>query len=227
MSDDNIIHFKPKTEKNPEPNRKPPPMLNIPLVTKILAGTFILVQIIIIGLSYTILPDAENYAVLFAGLVPASWTGATPFLPWTPFTIILFSFVHGGWLHLGVNVLMLVSIGSGLEKSIGVKKYMLIYVGGTIFAALSHIAFAPFSTMPIVGASGGISALFGAMLYMMRTDSYGRTTPILPIIIVWVGISAIGGYLGAPNGSPVAWIAHIGGFLSGIGIMMMLLKHRK
>ena len=224
---DNIIHFKPKPEPKKPPNPSHPPMLNIPIATKILGCILILTHLIITALSLTIIPDAYNYAVLFSGLIPASWTGAAPFLPWTPLTLVLFSFVHGGWLHLGVNILMLVSIGSGMEKSIGIKKYMIVYVGGTIFAALSHIAFDPFSTMPIIGASGGVSALFGAMLYMMRTDNIGRTTPILPIIIVWIGVSIIGGFLGAPDGSPVAWIAHIAGFLSGIGIMMILLKCQK
>lgn len=223
MTDDNIIHFKQKPEQK---KISPPPMLNIPPATKILAGLFMFIHLMITDLSLTFIPDAENYAILFSGLVPASWTGAAPFFIWTPLTLLLFSFVHGGWLHLGINILMLLSIGSGMEKSIGIKKYLLIYAGGTFFAALSHIAFSPFSTMPIVGASGGVSALFGAMLYMMRADtsnSQGKDR-FLPIVLIWVGISAIGGFLGAPNGSPVAWIAHIGGFLSGIGIMMILLK---
>ncbi len=228
-NNDNIIHFRPKKEPQ---NSQHPPMLNIPIATKILAGILIFIHLIIFGLSMTFVPDAENYAVFFAGLIPASWagllTGASPFFLWTPLTLFLFSFIHEGWLHLAVNVLMLISIGSGLEKSIGIKKYMLIYIGGTLFAAFAHIALNPFSTMPVIGASGGVSALFGAMLYMMRGDNTGRITPVLPIIIVWIGISVIGGFLGAPNGSPVAWMAHIGGFLSGIGIMMtMMSKHRK
>jgi membrane associated rhomboid family serine protease len=226
---DNIIHFRQKEKGTPQ--HRPPPMFNLPIATKFLAGTLIFIQLALAGLTLTIFPDAENYAYAIGGFVPASWTGAAPFFWWTPISIILFSFLHGGWLHLGVNSLMLVSIGSGLEKAIGVKHYLFIYFAGTLFSALSHFAFAPFSTMPIIGASGGVSALFGAMLYMIKTNQAtlngNRGNSMLPVVFVWIGISIIGGYLGSPNGSPVAWIAHIGGFLSGIGLMMMLLRHRQ
>lgn len=231
MTDDNIIAFKPRPEQPDVKKRRPPPMFNIPPLTKTLAGAILFIHATISVLALTLLPSAENYAILFGGLIPASWTGAAPFYWWTPLTLLLFSFIHGGWLHVGINILMLVSIGSGIEKSCGLRKYLIIYFGGTLFAALTQVAFSPFSDIPVVGASGGVSALFGAMLYMMKQNDatlYGqRGNTILPVVIVWIGISALGGLLGAPNGSPVAWLAHIGGFLSGIGIMMILLKQRK
>ncbi len=230
MLDDNIIPFRPRAN-GPDDKKPSPPLLNIPLVTKWLAALILFIHLGLSAAKYFFFPEAQNYAILVCGLIPASWTGGAPFFAWTPFTPVLYSLIHEGWMHLGINLLMLVAIGSGLERTIGKRDYLFIYGGGVIFAAAAHIAFSPFSSLPIIGASGGLSALFGAMLYKINQDnalSTGqRRAPILPIILVWIGISAIGGYLGAPNGSPVAWVAHIGGFIAGIGFMMMLGKTSK
>lgn len=230
MPDDNIIQFR-KKDPQPDGRRKPPPMLNIPPATKILSGLLILIFLLVWIPTETFFPNLENYAVTYGSLIPSSWTGGEPFLWRTPFTLLTFSLLHAGWMHLGVNILMLVAIGSGLERSIGIKKYLIIYFVSTIFAAFSHLACTPFSTMPIVGASGGISGLFGAMLYLMHVtrdrEGNGQNSRFMPIVMVYIAITVISGYMGAPDGSPIAWVAHIGGFLAGIGIMMTLLKQQK
>ena len=93
------------------------------------------------------------------------------------------------------------------------------------------MALYPLSSNPIIGASGGISGIFGAMIYLMnKTQNDVRNTQhrsrMIPIIVAYIGITALIGMIGGPDGASVAWIAHIGGFLSGIGIMMFLLKNR-
>lgn len=229
MQDDNIIPFRARPEPPQAPKRPSPPMINLPFATKILAGILIAVHLSIFVLKSTVLPEMENSAIFFGAFTPANWTSMESFQWLTPLTLITFSILHGGWLHLAVNILMLVAVGSGLERTLGKKDFLIIYIGGTLFAALAHLAFAPFSTLPIIGASGGVSALFGGMIYLSKTqqENYtGQSRSILPIVAIWIGIAVIGGFLGAPNGSPVAWIAHIGGFLAGIGLMMTLLKRR-
>lgn len=231
MPDDNIIHFRPRPNiPTPPSGQRPPPMLNIPAATKILAGIFLLIQLTLTLLDFSILPQASGYAAMIGGFIPEKWTDIHQFVWWTPFSLLSFSFLHDGWMHLGVNLLMLVAIGSGLEKSLGIKKYLLIYFISTVFAALTHLAFSPFSPIPVIGASGGISGLFGALIVLMRTQNNASVSlgkAVLPVVMVWIGISVLVGFLGAPNGSPVAWMAHIGGFLAGLGLMITLLRRQK
>lgn len=226
---DNIIAFQPRPRPDDQkPKYRPPPMLNIPPVTKMMAGALIAVQLIIFALSNTIEPRALDIAAHFSGFIPASWSGSAPFFWWTPLSLLGFSFIHGGWMHLAFNVVMLVAMGSGLEKSVGIKKYAMIYVGTTLFAIFAHLAIYPSSTMPIVGASGGISGIFGAMIVMMNQarSSVDKST-LMPVAIAYIGIAVLTGLMGGPDGSSVAWVAHIGGFLAGIGFMMTLLKNQK
>ena len=231
MSDNNVIHFQPRPPQEP-PKKQHPPMFNIPPATKILAAVMIGIQLVIFILTNTFLPNALDIAAHFAGFIPSAWTGSSPFEWWTPFSIVEFSFLHGGWLHLAFNVVMLVAMGSGLEKALGVKKYLTVYAVTTVFAVLTHLALYPHSDMPIVGASGGISGIFGAMIVLMNKmqgDAVGgeRKSTLMPVIVAYLGITIIMGLMGAPDGSSVAWIAHIGGFLAGVGLMMTWLKRRK
>lgn len=241
MSDNNIVNFQPRPpqkggQNEGSPKKQHPPMFNIPPATKMLAGAMIAVQLVIFLLSNSIYPNALNVAAYFAGFIPSAWmgllTGEGHFAWWTPFSLIGFSFLHGGWLHLAFNVVMLVAMGSGLEKALGIQKFLMIYVVTTFFAMVTHFALYPHSDMPIVGASGGISGIFGAMIVLMnqaRGDSIGGESKntLMPVIIAYLGITIVMGLMGAPDGSSVAWIAHIGGFLAGVGIMMTLLKRQK
>lgn len=232
MPDDNIITFQPRPKQEEPKPKRPPPMLNIPPATKILTGLIIAVHLVIFALTNTVAPQALDIAAYFGGFIPASWSGAAPFYWWTPLSLLGFSFLHGGWMHLAFNVVMLVAMGSGLEKSIGIKKYLMIYTGTTLFAAFAHLALYPSSPMPIIGASGGISGVFGAMIVVMnqarlQTGSSVDKNTLMPVIIVYIGITVLTGLMGGPDGSSVAWVAHIGGFLAGVGCMMMLLKNQK
>lgn len=233
MPDDNIIPFQPRP-KNGDPTIKPPshpPMLNIPPVTKFLTGLIIFIHVAVFGLSSTLYPQAESYVAFMGGFTPVAWTIFDNFIWWTPITLLTFSFLHGGWLHLGVNTVLLVAMGSGLEKSLGVKNYLVIYFGATLVAALTHLVLYPTSSMPIIGASGGVSGIFGAMIYMMNANhsfsDIKSNHRLIKIVAVYIGITILAGLLGGPDGSSVAWVAHIGGFLAGIGIMMFLLKRQK
>lgn len=227
MSDDNIIRFEPRRSPEAKPP-KHPPMFNIPPATKILTGLLIAIHLVIFILTNTFEPQALDVAAYFGGFIPAHWSGTEPFYWWTPLSIISFSFLHAGWMHLAFNTLMLVAMGSGLEKSIGIKKYLMIYIGTTLFAAFAHLALYPASTMPIIGASGGISGIFGAMIVVMSQSGPSvDKSRLMPVIIAYIGITVLIGLMGAPDGSSVAWIAYIGGFLAGVGFMMTLLKHQK
>lgn len=217
-NDDNIIAFTPRP-KSAGKDASPPPMLNIPAATKYLAGLMILSYLGTTALEFAGYNDLQTAIIFGGGFTPASWTGAAPFHWYTIFTPLTATFLHGSLMHLGVNLMMLVAIGSGVEKWAGKKPFLMIFLLSSIIAMATHLAIYPYGTDPVIGASGGVSGLFGAILFL---NNQGRSS-FLPVALLWIAISVAMGMAGAPDGSPVAWVAHIGGFLGGIGIAQIML----
>jgi len=162
-----------------------------------------------------------NALVFNLGFVPARWT--VPDGPgWqgllSPFT---HQFLHAGPVHLIVNMVMLAAFGAGVAKILGGRRLLAIYLMSGLAGAALHYAFYPGTTVPVVGASGAISGLFGAVLRLMAKQSQvmGQRTRILPIALIWLGIAVLTGFTGVPGasgGAKVAWAAHVGGFLVGL-----------
>jgi len=146
-----------------------------------------------------------------------------------PWTIITSMFAHVDPMHLIFNMLFLLVVGIPLESRIGKERFIAIYfIGGMI----GTVVFAVTETMAgghalLVGASGAISALMGAMLLLyprekimfflgpLLTDRFTVRVPIL----VWFAIQLL---LFTFDDSPVAYAAHLGGFVAGIGIAWLL-----
>ncbi len=198
------------------------PFINLPTVTKILVGVIIALHIITAVL---LDPPAQYWVMEHFGFIAAYYTGDFP--GWPAFAgPITYMFIHGSWLHIGMNSVMLVAFGSGVEKWMGGKRMFTLFFLCGLAAALIQFILSPFSTNPMVGASGGISGLFAAVLLMfqmqgrMGTGKHG----ILPFIALWIGISVIFGLLGGPDGSTIAWAAHIGGFVAGLLLLKPVLR---
>lgn len=221
--DGNVIRFRSRApEKGDAPSH--PPMINLPPVTKLILGAIILIHLAVwsSGFINAALPDSI-YA--YGSFTSASWSGTLPFMWWTPLTLVTFSFLHGGWLHLIVNTVMLAAFGSAVEKWLGARRMLAVFAGSSLIALALHFVADPSSTASVVGISGGISGFFGALLIMMQQENMlgNRRNSILPFIAIWVVISIVFGYMGAPDGSPIAWLAHIGGFFGGLGIVWWML----
>lgn len=211
----NIIQFK----IPPAPPVRPshPPMINLPILTKIMLAIIVACQCLTAMIGWM---DQDLLDVIYfhGAFTPASWAGPLPFLWWTPLTVLSFSFLHGGWLHLAVNGIMLAAFGSGVEKWLGARKMLFVFCVSSLIAIFFQFISQPHSMAGVVGISGGISGFFGALLLMMqqqRTLGNARNS-IMPFVIVWLAVSVIFGFMGAPDGSPIAWLAHIGGFLGGL-----------
>jgi len=198
------------------------PLLNLPPVTKIMLFVMLAVHI---GL-LLFLDDPQRYWVYFNfGFVSADYTVAFPGWPAFigPFTYML---IHGNWLHIAMNGTMLLAFGSGVEKWLGGRRMLILFTLCSLAAAAFHFALSPFSDDPIIGASGGLSGLFAAVLIMLQQQGrlgagrYG----IWPFAAFWIGISIVFGMLGAPDGSLIAWAAHIGGFLAGLVLVKPVLR---
>ena len=138
---------------------------------------------------------------------------------------LLFSmFMHAGWLHLGGNMLFLWIFGNNVEDHLGPIRYLVFYLVAGFAASAAHIGFDPDSSIPVVGASGAVAGVMGA---------YGLWFPDAPIrtlifIVLkdikakwWLGFWFISQFFtGADSG--VAWMAHVGGFVFGAVIALLI-----
>ena len=151
-------------------------------------------------------------------------------------------FLHGGWMHLIGNMWFLWIFGDNVEDRTGHARYLLLYLVGGLAGAVAHWFFNPQSQMPTVGASGAISAVMGAYLV---TFPRARIRTLIPIIIFfttvdlpafvlliyWLALQTLSGVASVSVADPmqggVAFLAHVGGFLAGIPLMLLLRQHRR
>ena len=145
---------------------------------------------------------------------------------------VLYSmFLHGSILHIGGNMLFLWIFGNNIEDRMRGVLYLLFYLGSGLVAALAHIALAPNSTVPVVGASGAVAGVMGAYLVLFPRVPI-RTLLILGIIVLIRDIKAMWllgfwfllQFLTSPD-SGVAWVAHVGGFAFG-ALVAFLFRER-
>jgi len=163
--------------------------------------------------------DARMLAQL--GVVAAAYTGDAGPLAVDPLALLVapfsFQFLHGSWLHLGINMATLVAFGAPVERVLGTRRFLAFYLASGIAAALVHIGFYYDSIQPLIGASGGVSGLFGGVLLLLRR--LGKPASVLPIAAVWIGVNVFFGVVGVvamAGGDSIAWVAHIGGFIFGL-----------
>lgn len=155
-------------------------------------------------------------------------------------TLISSIFLHGGWLHLGGNMLYLWIFGDNVENALGHVKYLLFYLFCGVAASLAQIAVSADSLIPTVGASGAIAGVMGAYLVMFPAATvrtlvfifFFVTVVYLPAILVigvWFllqlvdGVAALGARTQETGG--VAFWAHIGGLVVG-AILAFLIRGR-
>jgi len=177
---------------------------------------------------------AGPHILLQAGFIPLRARVAVPFdgVPFflTPLTATL---LHGGWLHLGFNLLMLVYCGRQVESELGGLRLALLYLIGAYVAALAQLLVDPASPTPMIGASGAISAVLGtyAMLF-----GRGRVKAIGPVpgtvvrafwlAVAWTILQWGIGIASGPGPFSIATAAHVGGFLTGLVLTWPLLEWR-
>ncbi len=142
-------------------------------------------------------------------------------------TLLTSMFMHGGWLHIGGNMLFLWVFGDNVEHRMGMLRYVVFYLLAGVIGSLTQILIAPDSTIPTLGASGAISGVLGAYLVLFPRNRvtvflfrFITKVPALVAIGLWAalqifsGISGLGGE--TAGGGGVAYFAHIGGFAVGL-----------
>ncbi len=173
--------------------------------------------------------DIETFFMKWS-VVPVEYAQGTDLPPTHPgpFWTTLFSsmFMHGGFMHLGGNMLFLWIFGDNVEEAMGHVKYLLFYLICGAAAALAQIFMNLDSQIPSLGASGAISGVLGAYLVLfprqrVRVLVFRMITymPAIVVIGMWIVlqfISGIGQLAQTEQTGGVAYAAHIGGFVAGL-----------
>jgi membrane associated rhomboid family serine protease len=163
------------------------------------------------------------------GVVPREFAAGRDLPPEIPYpywsTLVTSMFLHGGWGHLGGNMLFLWIFGDNIEHRLGHIRFLVFYLVCGLAAGLAHIIFNSASAIPTVGASGAISGVLGGYLVLFPRNrvyvmTYGgvATVPAILMLGLWIllqFVNGVGSVANTPETGGVAYLAHIGGFVAG------------
>jgi len=197
------------------------PRVLVPYVTYALVGTNVVIflfQII----------SAHAFTNSFA-IIPQTVSENFTYYVMTLFTSM---FLHGGLIHLGGNMLFLWVFADNIESVLGHIKFIIFYLASGLAAGILQTVIDPGSTIPVIGASGAIAGVLGAyMITFPRARVHTLvflfvfiTTIRIPAIYVlgfWFLFQLTNGLItiGIDTTGGIAWFAHIGGFVAGIGFI--------
>ena len=169
------------------------------------------------------------------GFIPARFSGFVDLSPAVPalLTPLSTTLVHDGFVHLLFNMLMLVWCGTAVERGLGRGSLLLLYVVGAYCAAIAQWATAPASIIPVIGASGAVSAIIGAFALsfgqsrqIVRSAGLNRFLNAMWLLAAWVALQVMVGWLAGGEGVMLAVPAHVGGFVAGLLLQRPLLLWR-
>jgi len=180
----------------------------------------------------------SDEAALALGFIPARLSGTV--VPWPALPVILTplsaTLVHAGLIHLGFNLLVFVWCGAAVERVLGKTGLIVLYLIGAYAAALAQWAVDPSGTVPMVGASGAISAVMGAFaLSFGRAKAVtnnlriNRWINVVWLLVAWVILQVMMDWLAGGQGYALATPAHVGGFAAGLLLQrpLLLWRYRK
>ncbi len=186
-------------------------------------------------------PLGEARIASFYGAIPHNLIALERTQPINPLASVFTAmFLHGGFLHLGGNMLYLWIFGDNIEDALGHLRFLIFYLLSGVIAAYSHALSDSQSTIPMIGASGAISGILGAYLLLYpRARVYTLLffgfffqvvrIPSVAIIGLWALIQILNGVLseGSAHHGGVAWFAHVGGFLAGLLTIKLWLPRKR
>ena len=222
------------------------PIVNVPNVVVAVLAAFLAVHVVrtlLLSeeqdlqflLMFAFIPVRYETALLLGGHLPGG-LGAEIW------TFVSYAFIHADWMHLGVNAVWLLPFGSAVARRFGHARFLMFLALTAAAGALAHLFTHAGEQFPVIGASAAVS---GAMAAAMRfafqrggplgfwrgDDEEAYRVPALPLtgvlrdprvlafLVVWFGVNflfGLGSISVTGNDQPVAWQAHIGGFVSGL-----------
>jgi membrane associated rhomboid family serine protease len=209
------------------------PTTRTPIVTVALIAACVLVYLWQMSLG----PQAGQAAVYSFGFIPAvvfEGVALPAELVRVPagLTLLTSMFLHGGFMHLAGNMLYLWVFGNNIEDVCGHLRFVLFYLLCGLVAALAQALPNPASEIPMIGASGAISGVLGAYLLLFP---HARVRVLIPLGLVffttvragwllgfWFVFQLLSGLGTRSAGGGVAFWAHVGGFIAGLALILVL-----
>jgi membrane associated rhomboid family serine protease len=208
------------------PIRDTNPTRSVPFVNFMLIG----VNVVVWLLEFSAIQSGASWLIPGYGVVPSRVMNDPSGEAFTVFTSM---FLHGGWEHLGGNMLFLFIFGDNVEDALGHVRYFAFYLACGIAAAVAQIVIDPASPIPMVGASGAIAGVLGAYLVLYPQAPILVVNPLIPLWLVlgvflefpawlvvgeWFVWNVVRGVasLGVESLGGVAFFAHLGGFILGL-----------
>lgn len=210
------------------------PRIRLPVTTIALMSVCVAIFLWQMGLN----PRASHNAAFSYGMVPSVLFGhaqlprSLQIVPgWA--TLLTSMFLHGSWLHIAGNMLYLWIFGRGVETALGPVRYLALYLICGVAAALTQASFDPSSGVPMIGASGAIAGILGAYLILYPRSNVVvfiwiiiivrlLTVPAVILLGLWFLLQLISATSAAPGEPGVAFWAHVGGFIAGMALVLVL-----
>lgn len=209
------------------------PTRTFPIVTIGLIAANILVFLHEISLGPKATMVFFTYGAIPFELMNGVEIGQRPF----PIAASIFTsmFIHGGFFHVGGNMLYLWIFGNNIEDAMGHTRFIIFYLLCGVIAVYSHAYIDASSKVPMVGASGAVSGVLGAYLLLFPRAKILTLVPFgifiqfikIPAVYVlgfWIVAQFFNGFFGIQSG--VAWFAHIGGFAAGMILIYFFRKRQ-
>jgi membrane associated rhomboid family serine protease len=222
------------------------PLFNIPSVIVALVGVFLFIHVAreyvldeqtraLFDASFAFNPLRYDSTPIPDGVFPGG-VGAEIW------TFVTYAFIHGSFVHVGVNSIWLLPFGSAVARRFGTLRFLLFFAVTAASGALAHLVTHVGQSEWVVGASAAVSGAMaaamrfafqrGGPLNMMRTgEDQDYRVPAIPLVrmlsdarvLIFIGvwfalniIFGVGAFSITGEEQPVAWQAHIGGFLAGL-----------
>ena len=202
------------------------------------SATNVIAAITALAWAVAVLSGQSERVELALGFIPARLSGVA--VPWaavpavlTPLTATL---VHANWIHVGFNLLIFVWCGAAVERVLGKTGLIILYLIGAYAAALAQWVVDPMGTVPMIGASGAISAVVGAFALsfgrakaLTNNLRINRWINVVWLLVAWIILQMMMGWLAGGQGYLLATPAHIGGFAAGLLLQrpLLLWRYRK
>jgi rhomboid family protein len=199
----------------------------------------IVINVLVFFWELSLDPRQLDAAIEVLGFVPRrffGWeqAGGAPLDPWRFLPLLTANFLHGGWLHILGNMWFLGVFGDNVEDRLGHLRFVIFYLLCGAASMLIQGLVIPGSRIPAIGASGAIAGVLGAYL-ILYPSARVRTLVIIFIVdlpaVVFLGVwfltqlmngSASLSPTAAEAAAGVAWWAHIGGFVVGMVLCLLL-----
>jgi membrane associated rhomboid family serine protease len=203
----------PRSTAGPVTRSNPPPRTARPRLQVFTLGMLIAIVAIHAYVSSLNIP-AQNIIYEDYALWPARFGRLHDFSPGALLTFVSHAFLHANWGHVLANCYALFLFGLLAERFLGTMRVVLVYFASAIAGGLLFVLLDPTAFVPLVGASGAISGLFGAAIVSAPAASRRALTINA---VVWLGLNVGLPALNADvDGQRIAWEAHLGGFLIGL-----------